>query len=708
MPTVPPPSRDSLVRSFTSRDFASIREELGSLITSTRPEVWTDFFQSNLGVSLIDMLALVGDIVTLGQDIAALEIFLATAERYESALRFANSVGYKPRAIEAAEVLVDLQTIPASVFANGATIPAGQFLNGPNGLRYELLEDQVIPPGASSFQMSLFEGESFEDQFSAGAVPDFEAITTEENVVQDSWVVYVGSTSDPANIWTEVDSLSLQTEASKVYETELTSDGKLLVRFGDDIRGQIPGATITIQYRTASGDAGNQALNTISGAVNATVLVTLASISLNFANTTERATGGDDAEDVADLKANVPAYLRSADRIITIADYDNYARQVSGVAQAISGPLRTSFTANVVEVNVWGEELVDFTSESPVNGRRSTLPYTRFAVLESARVNDLQAFFAPRTLLTVGTVVTRREVAWADIYLSSVRYQSGFDPDDVHEAITQAVLDVFENSGGFIIAIADLYNAIDNVDGVVRFRIERIVFERETPAPATGTIRMEGVSPLGASVRISDGVDTKDFEVNKGGALTIPTAIPVDPGTPDQTAIFANKLKDAIEANLNMRVTIKFDASGEMFLFLENRSNGTLGNVTMLAQNGWLGGGGGVNELAGMAGGTDTAATLLTDYRNDQDPDPDPYPVGPDYDPGEPFVSGGPAWDDDGFLPYEELQDLVFPNVVAQRNFYNDVFLYNNEILYDSTGGETTPPQVINLRRLVFELQPDS
>lgn len=708
MPTVPPPSRDSLVRSYTSRDFASIREELGALITSTRPEVWTDFFQSNLGVSLIDMISLVGDIVTLGQDIAALETFLSTAERYESALRFALSVGYKPSGIRAAEVLVDLQSVPAAVATNGATIAAGQFLNGPNGLRYELLEDQTIPIGASSFQMSVFEGESFEDQFSPGAQPDFEATTTEEGVVEDSWVVYVGSTSNPANIWTEVDSLALQTEASKVYETELTSEGKLKVKFGDDIRGQIPNTTVTIQYRTASGSEGNQAINTISGSLQATVLNTLATVSLNFANTTERASGGEEAETVAELKVNVPAYLRSADRIITIDDYDNFARQVAGVAQAISGPLRTSFAANVVEVNVWSSEDVSFVSESPASGRRSTVPYTRYAQLESARINDLQAFFAPRTLLTVGTVVTQRDVAWADIYLNSVRYRSGFDPDDVHEAITAAVVELFEESGGFIIAIADLYNKIDNVDGVVRFGIERIVFERETPAAATGTIRMEGVSPLGSSVRIGDGVDTKDFEINKGGGLTIPTAIPVDPGTPDNVTVFANELKDAIEANLSIKVTIEFDAGGEMFLFLENRDNGTIGNVTMLAQNGWDGGGGGVNELSGMSGGTDDATTVLTDYRNDQDPDPDPYPVGPSYDPGEPFVSGGGPWDDDGFLPYEELQDLVFPNVVATRNFYNDVFLYNNEILYDSTGGITTPPQVINLRRLVFELQPDT
>ncbi len=705
MPTVPPPSRDSLVRSYTSRDYASIREELGALISTTRPELWTDFFQSTLGLSLIDMLALVGDITTLGQDIAALEIFLATCERYESALRFARSVGYKPRSLQAAEVLIDLQNIPTDVFTYGATIAAGQTILGPNSIPYELLTEHTIPAGAVTFQMVLTEGVSFVDVVNAGAVSDFIATTAQQNVVRETLVVYVGSAANPANIWTEVESLALQTEASKVYETELTSDGELRVKFGDNIRGQVPAADITLQYRTSQGSAGNQGLNTINGSLAATVLTTLSSITLNFANTAERASGGEEREGVADIKVNVPAFLRSADNIVSIEDYDNYAKQVSGVAQAISSPLRTAFAANIVEVNVWGSEQVDFTSESPAAGRRTTLPYNRFAVMESARVNDIQAFFKPRTLLTVATVVTRREVAWADIYLSAVKYQAGFDIDEVHSAITQAVLDLFENSGGFIIAIADVYNAIDSVDGVVRFNIERIVFERSVPTPATGSIYIKQVDAIGSSLVVSDGVTAHTFEINKGTPLVVPAAFAIDPGTPDNITVLANELKDKIETNLSLDVSIEFDAGGEMFLFLQNQDNGLIGNVAIAGQNGWSAG---INTITGMSGGLDDAAVILTDYRADQIPDPDAWPVGPDYNAGEPFVNGGPAWDDDGFLPYTELQDLVFPNIVASRNFYNDVFLYNNEIFYDSTGGTVTPPQVINLRRLVFELQRDS
>jgi hypothetical protein len=703
MPTVPPPSRDTLVRSFTSRDFASLRDELSNLILATLPDVWTDFFDSNLGLALIDMLALVGDVVTLGQDIAALEVFLATCERYESAVRFANSVGYRPRGATSAEVLVELSPIPTSVFTNGATIASGQSLKANNGLFYELLTDQTIPAGALTFEMSLFEGASFEETFNAASAPDYEAVVAEDGVVEGSWVVFIGATTNPSNIWREVDDLALETTASKTYETEITPDGKLLVRFGDNVRGAIPTNTITIQYRTCSGGAGNASVTSVGGNLTGVVLITLASVTLSFRNLTEAATGGNDRESTEEIKANVPAYLRSGDRIITLEDYSENALRVSGVAQAIAGPLLTSFSSNVIEVNVWGQETVNFTSESPGSGRRSTVSYDRFAVIETARLNDLHAFYTPRTLVTVQTIFQPREVAFADIYLNTVRYDSRFDADAVHEEITQAMIDVFEQSGGFLIALSDVFNKIDSIPSVVRFQIERIVFQRQSPTPATGTIGINGTSPLGGSVQISDGASTEDFEVNNGGALTIPTATPVATGADFME--FAANLKAAIEGILTLTVEIQVSTTGNVTLILTNDQNGIIGNVTITTANGWSIV---LNPVTGMAGGSDTPVVILTDYRNDQVPDPDAYPVGPSYVPGEPFVVAGPPWLDDGFLPYRELTDLFFPNVVASRNFYNDRFLYNNEINYDATGGTAVPPQVINLRRLVFELQPDS
>ena len=703
MTTVPPPSRDTLVRSFTNRDFESVREELSNLILATLPTVWTDFFESNLGLALVDMLALVADVVTLGQDVAALEAFLSTCQRYESAVRFANSVGYRPRGASPAEVLIDVVSIPADIVTNGATIAAGQFVTGNNGLRYELLADQVIPAGSTAFQMSLIEGESREETFNPASTPDYEAETAEEGVAEGSWEVWIGATTNPDNLWREVPDLALESTANKTYETELTSEGKLLVRFGDDVRGAIPNAQITIRYRTCNGAAGNASLTSIGGNLTAVVLLTFATVALTVRNNTEAATGGADRESVAEIKSNVPAYLRSGDRVITLADYSQAALRVPGVAQAIAGPQQTAWAANVVEVNVWGSETIDFTSESPASGRRSTVDYARYAQIETARLNDLHAFFTPRTLVTVQTVFQQREVAWADIYLSAVRYDSRFDPNVVHEEITTAVVEMFEESGGFLIALSDLFNKIDSIPSVVRFRIERIVFERETPTPATGSIGVSGTSPIGASIQISDGATIADFEVNNGGPLTIPTAVPVPTGATFME--FAANLAAAIEGTLSISATVQVSTGGGVQISLVNDENGTLGNVTITSAGSWDTG---LNPLSGMAGGSDTPVAALTDYRNDQAPLADAYPVGPDYVPGEPFVVAGPAWDDDGFLPYEELEDLYFPNVLASRNFYNDRFLYNNEIKYDSSGGTAVPPQVINLRRLVFELQPDS
>lgn len=700
MPTLPPASRSFFVRSYTNRDFEAIREELSALVQATRPDLWSDIFESNLGATIMEMIALVGDIVTMGQDVAALETFLSTCRRYESALRFAKSVGFHVQTAIPAEVVVDSLSIPQGVTDEGALIAKGTTITA-NGLEYELLEDVVIAAGDTTAQLTLFEGKSYEEVFNAAATPNFEATTERGVVAEGSWVVYVGSVNDPNNIWREVDSLAFEARDAKVYEVRFDTEGRLTLVFGDDVTGAVPNGDITVRYRTTAGAAGNAAVNSIEGSVSAAILTSTGTVNITFRNTTTPAAGGADRPDVAALKRAIPAYLRSSDRIITIQDYDNFARQVSGVAQAISTPLRATWAANVVEVNVWGEEDVTFTSESPVNGRRSSVDYTRFAQLASSRINDIHAVFTPRTLLTVSTVIQPREVAWVDLYLGTIRYDSRFDADTVHEDITRAVVSVFQASGGFKLALSDLYEAVRALPAVTRLLVDRVVFERKTPLAATGSIRMTDVPAEGESITISDGSTSVKFEVDTDATLVDPLAFPVNPGTPNSLTTFTTALKSAIENNLGITVRRELDEDGVVTLVLTNMVLGVVGNVAITTSTNWN------LTVTGMQGGSDDPVASRTDYRRDMNPDPDPYPTGA-YVEGEPFVSGGPAWQDGGIPAYEELQDLVFANIRASRNFYNDQYLYNNEIFYDSVQGLVVPPQVMNLRRLVFELSPET
>ena len=73
--------------SFTSRDYASILAEVKALIRETRADLWSDFFDSNTGVALIELSALVGDMLSYGQDLTAQELFLSTSRHFASRAR---------------------------------------------------------------------------------------------------------------------------------------------------------------------------------------------------------------------------------------------------------------------------------------------------------------------------------------------------------------------------------------------------------------------------------------------------------------------------------------------------------------------------------------------------------------------------------------------------------------------------------------------
>jgi hypothetical protein len=103
-----------------------------------------------------------------------------------------------------------------------------------------------------------------------------------------------------------------------------------------------------------------------------------------------------------------------------------------------------------------------------------------------------------------------------------------------------------------------------------------------------------------------------------------------------------------------------------------------------------------------MAGGDDTLVQHIEDHRRNQEPVPDLWPPGP-YVPGEPFDPPSP-WQDGGQLPYEEIEDPEIIKVVSARRYYDETYLYNNEIYYNAGVGGAAAVQAINLRRLVFEL----
>jgi hypothetical protein len=90
----PPESRTEPIIDYYARDYASFRQALLDLIPTLVPE-WKERHEADLGITLVELLAYVGDNLSYYQDAVANEAYLETARQRISVRRHARLVDYR-------------------------------------------------------------------------------------------------------------------------------------------------------------------------------------------------------------------------------------------------------------------------------------------------------------------------------------------------------------------------------------------------------------------------------------------------------------------------------------------------------------------------------------------------------------------------------------------------------------------------------------
>lgn len=620
---------------YTARDMATSRAALSQFIQQTAPDDWSDFFESNLGMALISLISYMADTASFGQDVAAGEVFLATARRMDSGIRFGRSVGYVPAASSAAEVSMTSVALPSQIAAAGALVSKGQTIAGLNGLTYELLEDVEIAATDTISRLRLSQGASHTETFGPTNQRNQEVITTVGPAEQDSWHVFVGNAGDPDNEWLPVDNVHLEDAATNTFNAYVDDAGLVHVLFGDGTAGAVPTSTITVIYRTTQGAAGNSPRNGIQGSVQATLLGPGGGVvSIEYRNSESAASGGSNPETVAQMRDRIPAFIQANSRAVTLADYDTLVTQVAGVELAFADLLTASFSGNVVKVHVWSSEDVTFVSTATQSSETAATTYRRYMTLPEDRTDDVQRFLLERTPIVAHTIVVRPTVAWVDIYLGQVVYDTTYDRATIRRLMTEAVVALFQDASGFAIRISDLFRAIDAVQGVEHFYIERILVEWPKEVPATGQVTFTAdTNPTdGDLLVIGDGAVTCTFEFQSSGVPSDPDYIVVPVIAGNSTLTMINLIR-RIVVHLSMQAVLD-ETAGDPTTLLTSNARGSRGNVAITTT-------GAAIAVSGMTGGDDQPATHGDDYRRTQDPVAagvtDPWLPGP-YCPAAPWA----------------------------------------------------------------------
>ncbi|WP_432166335.1 putative baseplate assembly protein [Streptomyces sp. bgisy031] len=172
-------------------------------------------------------------------------------------------------------------------------------------------------------------------------------------------------------LWHEVDSLAGRGPRERIYITGTASDGRTTVTFGDGVHGaRLPSGheNVHARYRFGTGKAANVPADRLTQPLTRPLGVT--------AVTNPRpATGGADADGPGLTRRTVPLAVSALDRLVSAADYEDFARSRAGIGRAAARELFDG-RRRVLHVTVAG------TDDVPLDGDSDTLRALRGALTE--------------------------------------------------------------------------------------------------------------------------------------------------------------------------------------------------------------------------------------------------------------------------------------------------------------------------------------
>jgi uncharacterized phage protein gp47/JayE len=319
---------------YTSRDYASIREDLLNLIPLYAPE-WTSRDSADFGIILLEMFSYMGDLLNYYIDRAANESFLTTASQRESVLRIATILGYFPtNSVPATSSLTFSNSTSAAIVVPALTqVASTTVVNGVNTqIIFETDAAVTVPAtvGSTTGQATVLstEGVTISNEIvgNSDGTSDQRFVLLNTPVISNSISVTVNDT-----VYNSVPYIIDAAGIDPVFYSSTDAEETTSIVFGDGVSGRIPPANsqIIVTYRVGGGVQGNVNANTLTN------ILTNFSPGLSVNNTT-RASGGADLESTDSIRVNAPSSIRAVNRAVSLRDYGDLAVQVPGVAKAIA------------------------------------------------------------------------------------------------------------------------------------------------------------------------------------------------------------------------------------------------------------------------------------------------------------------------------------------------------------------------------------
>lgn len=243
--------------------------------------------------------------------------------------------------------------------------------------------------------------------------------------------------------------------SERAYITRIADDGKVIVQFGDGTTGsRVPTGTenVTAKYRVGIG---------MSGMLDADQINLLMSRPLGLKSVTNplAPTGAEDPEQLDQARRNAPLTVVTLDRIVSLQDYEDFARAFAGIGKAQATWLWDG-EKRLVHLTIAGVEGGDVPRTSDLFDNLSS-------AIDNSRHADQKVRIDPYTSV-----------------LFDVEAKLVIDPDYLFDEVKAAVEDAliaafsFDNrSFGQAITASEVIAAAQGVGGVVGVDLDKLYFD---------------------------------------------------------------------------------------------------------------------------------------------------------------------------------------------------------------------------------------
>jgi len=336
--------------SLTSLDFDTLKSQFQAYLTNQPAFKDFNFEGSNMNV-LLDLMSYNTYLNSFYLNMVASEMFLDSAQKYDSVVSHAKELNYIPKSAISAVANVSFTVTTSSNLTAPFNVPKGTTFTGQNSngtFTFVTGINQNFTSSNNQYQINnlqIYEGLYTTDSFVVDYTQETQRfILSNPNIDTSSLTVNVIETTSNGTtntVFTQVSTLFGLNANSNVFFLQAAQNQQYEIVFGDGLLGRIPNnlSVVNANYRITNGDAAlgiSKFLITQDlGGVNSTQ-VAYSPITVNA-----NSSGGAAAEGIESIRKSAPRYFATQQRAVASDDY--------------SSLVKSNFT-QIQDVNVYGGE----------------------------------------------------------------------------------------------------------------------------------------------------------------------------------------------------------------------------------------------------------------------------------------------------------------------------------------------------------------